>query len=379
MTQTPPTEDKNWRNAGNWHWVTKDSLPFAKEYLTRELGKIAFDCDGVHVAITDVTELTGDCSLNVRKGKLITIYDIKLHMTWTSRGPGDLAAAGRIAVPEIAHDTDEDDLVFNVTVNDDARAKDPVRAAIRKGLRPHVVKVLRQFPKDLQASQSEGVFIDGAVPSAQLPTADLEERKRLAATMDTDASFANTFSVEQRMGKGKAAAAAATSTSTPAPAAAPAKPAATAAVPASKPASPTPAAKPKTKASTTEYTYATELRCSLSDAHGCFTDAGRLRHWTQGQSTIDPKVGGAWSIFGQVHAEIAALSPTELSLKWRLGAWPAATASSDVTLIFTQLSDATRVALKHSGIPTDQRAAVENHWTTVFNRIKMAFGYGSFL
>ncbi|ORZ36137.1 activator of Hsp90 ATPase [Catenaria anguillulae PL171] len=362
--QAPLVEDKNWKNVGNWHWVTKDSFPFAKDYFTRHLEAIAFENDGVAI-----------------KGKLITIYDLTLTINWTAKGPGDLKSRGTVVIPEISHDLlddDDDDLVLNVTVTADSRDKDPVRAVLRKHLRPHVLKVLRQFPKDLVASQSEGVFIEGAVPSAHLPKADLEERKKLAEQMDTSLSFAETFSVEQRMGgsankakvNGAATAAAADAGSIAAPTP---KPVASTT---SKTASSVAAS--KKSASTGDIIRNFELRCNVTDAHACFTELDRMRHWTQGQ--CDVTSDAKWSIFGQVTAQLASASTSsEVVLdKWRLSAWPA-DVDTKVTLKFTQEDDGTKVKLLHVHVPLDQKAQVDNHWSQVFNRIKMTFGYGSFL
>ncbi|KAI9219857.1 activator of Hsp90 ATPase [Blastocladiella britannica] len=392
MAQTAtPTEDKNWKNVGNWHWVTKDALPFAKDYLAANLAGVQVRDDRVEARITKATDIAGDCSLNVRKGKLITIYDLTLTLHWTATlagttGTEPVTATGTVSIPEIAHDTERGDLVLQISVDADARAKDPIRAALRKHLAAALWPVLDQFPKALVASQADGVFIEGAVTSAALPTADLEERKRLAAQMDTGASFADTFSVEQRMNKGKerAAAAAASSSASSASGSA-ARPSATTAssssTSSSTAAAPAAAAAPKTTAtSSTIVTKSVSLHCALHDATSTFTNLGKLQHWTQGAASFD-ELSRVWSIFaGQATAELKPETKPELVVlaSWRLASWPAGTVST-ATLTFKQTSDGTDVKVLHVGVPVDARAAVENHWSMVFNRIKMSFGYGSFL
>jgi hypothetical protein len=60
-------EDRNWKNVGNWHWVTKDLMAFAKDYLNQELLKVTAEKNGVKIFVTELTEVDGDCALNVRK------------------------------------------------------------------------------------------------------------------------------------------------------------------------------------------------------------------------------------------------------------------------------------------------------------------------
>ncbi|KAJ3358165.1 hypothetical protein GGF32_000671 [Allomyces javanicus] len=376
-TTTPPAEDRNWLNAGNWHWVTKDVLPFARTYLTEQLTSIRVSHAGIDISITSVPSVDGDCSLNVRKGKLITIYDLAVTVAWTATGD----VTGTVKIPEVAHDTDDDDFVFDITVNDDKRAKDAVRAAVRAALPPALIKAFKTLPKALVEEQSKDVFIEGAVPSAQLPTADLEARKKLAESMlQQDPSVVARpppFSVEERMNRGKAKDAANGTPATPPPAAS--TKSVSPAPAAVKPAAAKPAPAPAKPASSTsgEYRTTVEFMASARDLHACFTDPGRVAHWTQGQGTTGNKPGAPFTLFGgQVMGTWTAVDESKLALKWKLASWAA---DSTVEMMLTQGASGTKLALVHTGFPADQRGAVQSHWTMVFNRIKMAFGFGAFL
>lgn len=116
-------------NPNNWHWVTKDASPWAKEYLETEVKKISAEEDGVSANITKLVSLDGDVEVSQRKGKVITIYDVNLQLEYEGLSSSDLRkcpirlttyagktkegidVSGSIKVPECAYDTEPEEYV----------------------------------------------------------------------------------------------------------------------------------------------------------------------------------------------------------------------------------------------------------------------------
>jgi activator of HSP90 ATPase len=69
-------------NPNNWHWVNKDVSPWAKDYLTKELLQISAEEDGVSVKVDSLMSMDGDVDVSQRKGKVITIFDVKLKLEY---------------------------------------------------------------------------------------------------------------------------------------------------------------------------------------------------------------------------------------------------------------------------------------------------------
>lgn len=69
-------------NPNNWHWVTKDASPWAKEYLDTEVKQISAEEDGVSAKITNLVSIDGDVEVSQRKGKVITIFDVSLQLQY---------------------------------------------------------------------------------------------------------------------------------------------------------------------------------------------------------------------------------------------------------------------------------------------------------
>jgi len=67
-------------NPNNWHWVNKDASEWARAYLQENLTKIEGEKDGVAAKITRVSSMDGDVDVSQRKGKVITLFDVKLGL-----------------------------------------------------------------------------------------------------------------------------------------------------------------------------------------------------------------------------------------------------------------------------------------------------------
>ncbi|KAI9278870.1 activator of Hsp90 ATPase [Phascolomyces articulosus] len=150
----------NWKNPNNWHWVNKNCFNWAKKYFAEHLEGLEAQKDGHEVSIDKVDDLSGDCDLNMRKGKIITIYDMCLKLTFQGTLADGTEVSGSITIPEVAHDSEIDDYVFNISVNDDSSAKQPIKPVIRKQLQPLVCAKLDKFASDMIATHGSDVYIE---------------------------------------------------------------------------------------------------------------------------------------------------------------------------------------------------------------------------
>lgn len=114
-------------NPNNWHWVNKDVSDWARDYLERNLTIISVEDGDVSAKVTKLESMTGDVDVSQRKGKVITLFDVELKLTWegisifflsmstssffTGKIRDGENVSGSISVPEVAHDTEEDEYV----------------------------------------------------------------------------------------------------------------------------------------------------------------------------------------------------------------------------------------------------------------------------
>ena len=116
-------------NPNNWHWVNKDASEWARSYLEKKLIGISSEDGDAYAKVTKVRSMDGDVDVSQRKGKVITLFDVKLQLEYEGirlsllssirkalkRPVGKAKEAeevsGSITVPEVAHDTEEDEYV----------------------------------------------------------------------------------------------------------------------------------------------------------------------------------------------------------------------------------------------------------------------------
>lgn len=70
-------------NPNNWHWVNKDVSPWAKTFLEGELVGLSAEEDEVSARIDSIQSMDGDVDVSQRKGKVITLFDVKLKLEFS--------------------------------------------------------------------------------------------------------------------------------------------------------------------------------------------------------------------------------------------------------------------------------------------------------
>lgn len=65
--------------------MNKNCLNWTQNYFEKELVGLEAEKDGHKVKITSLDECTGDVDLNQRKGKIITIYDVAIKLSWEGK------------------------------------------------------------------------------------------------------------------------------------------------------------------------------------------------------------------------------------------------------------------------------------------------------
>ncbi|KAJ3396849.1 hypothetical protein HDU92_001683 [Lobulomyces angularis] len=315
------------RNVNNWHWVDKNCLPWAKDYFRDSLVGISYESslNGVKVEIEKLSDFTGDCDLNQRKGKIITIFDFSMELGWKGT-KGDTTATGRIKVPEYMHDTELDEIVFEVSVDNETKEKEE----IKKVLRSELIKLLREkfapFQKDLIKHHKADVFLE--VFDDKIPGQTKEKYQPKPPAPLLSDNFAN---------------------------------------------------KNQVVGGVTKIELDVEFVCSTSDLYSTFLDQKKVQIWTRGGAKVATKVGDEFSFFdGNITGSIIELEENKkIVKKWRLKSWPKDHYST-VTLLFDDKGDATILKLTQTDVPIGEKEIVRNNWHQYYmNPIKSLFGYGA--
>jgi activator of HSP90 ATPase len=322
-------------NPNNWHWVNKDVSAWAKDWFNENLTKLEAQNGDVKVKVSKVQSMDGDVDVSQRKGKVITIFDVKLVIEYTGSAPEAEEVSGTITVPEIARDTGEDEYVFEVGIFSESKEKQPVKDLARSKLVPQLRKEFQKLAPALIASHGKDI--------------------QHAAGVDPSSGFT-------------------------APKYHPT------AAPASKAEQPVSSqTKTGSVVNTTTVTDNEEFRTTADELYQTFVDPGRLAAFTR----APPKVfegahkGGKFELFGgNVSGEYLELEPgKKVTQKWRLNQWPAGHFST-LRIEFDQndVDHVTVMRVTWDGVPVGQEEVTKRNWLEYYVRsIKTTFGFGTIL
>lgn len=321
-------------NPNNWHWVNKDASTWAKTYLEENIKGISAEENGVTAQLDKIISSDGDCDVSQRKGKVITIFDLKLVIEYSGKTKDDGDVSGTITVPELAHDTEEDEYVFDIDIYSDATSKTPVKDLVRSKLVPQLRKeftklgpaLIAEHGKDIQHAPGSSPASGVTTPKLHVPSSGPSQASATSAST-TSASTVNTTTV----------------------------------------------------------TDTEEFRAPASELYQTFTDPQRIAAFTRASPRLfeGAKKGGKFELFGgNVSGEyLELIEPTKIVQSWRLDQWPKGHFSRlEISFDQNDVDNVTVMRVTWSGVPIGQEEVTKRNWMEYYVRsIKQTFGFGTIL
>ncbi|KAH8896033.1 putative chaperone binding protein [Thozetella sp. PMI_491] len=317
-------------NPNNWHWVNKDTSAWAKQWFEDNLTKIEAEEGDVSAKISKIISMDGDVDVSQRKGKVITIFDVKLTLEYSGSTGEEDDVSGTITVPEVAHDTEEDEFVFDIDIYSESKGKQPVKDLVRSKIVPQLrTEFLKLAPAMIAEHGKDIQHAPGSNPSSG-------------------------FSTPKFLPQGSGAAQAA-----PAP---------------------TQTSSGSTAVNTTTVTESEEFRTTADELYKTFTDPQRIAAFTRAPPKLfeGAKKGGKFELFGgNVSGEYLELvEPTKIVQSWRLDQWPKGHYSK-LQIEFDQndVDSVTVMRVTWSGVPVGQEDVTKTNWDQYYvHSIKKTFG-----
>lgn len=322
-------------NPNNWHWVNKDVSGWSKKWFDDNLTKIEAKEGDVSAKISKVVSMDGDCDVAQRKGKVITIFDVKLTLEFTgSTADGD-EVSGTITVPEVSHELDEDEFVFDIDVHSESKEKQAVRDLVKSKIVPQLrsefVKLapalIAEHGKDLQHPAGSNPSSGFTTPKYHPPTGAQATKATTTTTQSNAGSVVNTTTVTDNE----------------------------------------------------------EFRTTAEELYKTFTDPQRIAAFTRAPPKVfeGAKKGGRFELFGgNVSGEYLELEePKKIVQSWRLDQWPAGHYSK-LSIEFDQndVDHVTVMRVEWTGVPIGQEEPTKQNWLEYYVRsIKRTFGFGTIL
>jgi len=289
---------------------------------------------GVTAQLDKLVSMDGDVDVSQRKGKVITIFDVKVVLEYSGKTKDDEEVSGTITVPEVAHDTEENEYVFDIDIYSDANSKAPVKDLVRAKIVPQLRKqfaklgpaLIAEHGKDIQHAPGSGPVSGTITPKVHTPSSG------------PSASTSTTTQTSKA-----------------------------------------------TSVNTTTVTDTEEFRAPATELYQTFTDPQRITAFTRAAPKLfeGAKKGGKYELFGgNVSGEYVELvEPTKIVQSWRLDQWPKGHYSKlEINFDQNDVDNVTVMRVTWSGVPVGQEEVTKRNWREYYVRsIKQTFGFGTIL
>lgn len=149
-------------NVNNWHWTDKNCLPWAKDYFQKVLTGKEFhsSSNDIQFTITSISQLEGDCEVNQRKGKLMSLFDMNMTLEFTTKCKEN-SYNGTIKIPEIAFDSEAESYQYDISILKE-RSDDSflIRSFFKSDVKNQLSSIFYKFNDDLLAENAKDIQLD---------------------------------------------------------------------------------------------------------------------------------------------------------------------------------------------------------------------------
>ncbi|KAL9585701.1 MAG: hypothetical protein Q9212_001358 [Teloschistes hypoglaucus] len=320
-------------NPNNWHWVNKDTSEWARTYLEQNLVGVSAEDKDVSARIAKIMSMEGDVDVSQRKGKVITLFDVSVKLEFEGKINDDEDVIGNITIPEVAHDTELDEYVFDIDIHSDANAKQPVKDLIRSKLVPELRQRLSKLGPALISEHGRDIqHENSSAPFTQHQKVTSSTAAQANANPDAKAASS------QYVNNGPTV-------------------------------------------NTTTVNSTEEFRTTAAELYTTFTSPERLAAFTRAPPKVfeGAHVGGKFELFGgNVVGEFLELTePSKIVQKWRLAQWAEGHYSRlEIAFDQNERDAVTAMRVVWKGVPVGQEEVTKRNWGEYYVRsIKTTFGY----
>ncbi|CAI4058516.1 hypothetical protein SKDZ_04G4230 [Saccharomyces kudriavzevii ZP591] len=344
-------------NPNNWHWVDKNCIGWAREYLKEKLVGVEAGStkDKKYAKIKSVSSIEGDCEVNQRKGKVISLFDLKLTLLIEghvdSKDGSTLPFEGSINIPEVAFDSEASSYQFEISIFKETSELNEVKPLIRSQLLPKLRQLFQQFGKDLLATHGNDI---------QVPESQVKSDYTRSNQQNSLSEIRGPASKPEKKKSSPATAVAASNANK---------------------------VTQKGSGNSTSIYLEPTFNVPSCELYETLLDKQRILAWSRSAQFFNsgPKleVSEMFELFGgNVISELVSCEKDKkLVFRWKLKDWPAAFNSTiEMTFHESQEFHETKLQVKWTGIPVGEEDRVRGNFEEYYVRsIKVTFGFGAVL
>ncbi len=132
-------------NTNSYHWEEKSVAAWSEDTLRGAISKFTHTMNDATFSVNEITKLTGESSVSIRKGKKIISFEYSIGLDWQvvlkdADGKQVSKVSGKYEFPEISSDDEWDEWEIRVEYGEDP---DDLRSMIDQLTRNFAAKALK--------------------------------------------------------------------------------------------------------------------------------------------------------------------------------------------------------------------------------------------
>ncbi|SCU96640.1 LAFA_0G07338g1_1 [Lachancea sp. 'fantastica'] len=340
-------------NPNNWHWVDKNCLSWARNYFEdRLVGLNSAENETKKVEVSSISSMEGDCEVSQRKGKVISLFDLKLVLMIKGQVE-DEDFEGSITVPEIAFDSEADDYQFEISIYKETSKLSGAKPLVREGLIPQLREAFLKFGPELLQTHANDIQVPEEQVKSEFTRANAQSNQTASTPASSSSSKPSTTKTSSTVKSGSVAG----------------------------------SSKGPLYNTTTLHLEPT-FNVPAIELYQTFLDKQRVQAWSRSQlvcesskSTLEK--GDEFTFFGgNVTSKlIEADAGKRLVFQWRLNDWRSGHWST-LAMDFHESQEyhETKLQVTWSGVPVGEEDKARGNFLEYYVRsIKLTFGFGAVL
>ncbi|CDO95334.1 unnamed protein product [Kluyveromyces dobzhanskii CBS 2104] len=355
-------------NPNNWHWVDKNCFDWAKNYFQEKLVGLSTGAatDDLYTHITKLSSIEGDCEVNQRKGKVISLFDLKLNLGISGHVNGE-SFSGSITIPEVAFDSDPEDYQFDISIFKETSKLSEIKPVLREKLIPQLRDTFSEFGKQLLNTHGNDIQVSSDKVTSEYTKANQQSSFAKVEAAKEAAKKEASGNVSTASGTAKKATLSSETQQS---------------------------SKTNAKYNTTKVHLESSFQVPAIELYNTFMEKPRIEAWSRSPVQPDTTNGSfssgsalqnndCFKLFGgNITMKLISSEPgKEIQFQWSLNDWKEGHFSK-LSLEFHESKEyhETKLIVNWSGIPVGEEDRARGNFEEYYIRaIKVTFGFGAIL
>ena len=143
-------------NTNNWHWEEKNYKQWANNRLTELLLSLTLFEQGYSLSFPEISKLTGEASVNIRKGNTILFFEFEIEGSWKAKKE-ETEIEGKYKILEFNQE-EMDDFQLEASTTSTLEDAGKLRHFLQSRAKKEFTKSFQQFYnefKELESNQAK--------------------------------------------------------------------------------------------------------------------------------------------------------------------------------------------------------------------------------